>query len=117
VNGPDRPCLKRYNAEIHSQSAIEALLELRAEHGLTGAEVQRIELTPSRSPSTSSAAARRATSSASAPRKKFHRVAANHLEARQRARIADAVKHLDELHVGELTPLLANATDLLTEPA
>jgi 2-methylcitrate dehydratase len=48
---------------------------------------------------------------------KFHRVAANHLEARQRARIADAVKHLDELHVGELTPLLANATDLLTEPA
>jgi len=36
--------LKRYNAEIHSQSAIEALLELRAEHGLTGAEVERIEL-------------------------------------------------------------------------
>jgi 2-methylcitrate dehydratase len=39
-----RTILKRYNAEIHSQSAIEALLELRAEHGLTGAEVQRIEL-------------------------------------------------------------------------
>ena len=36
--------LKRYNAEIHSQSAIEALLELRAEHGLTRAEVERIEL-------------------------------------------------------------------------
>ncbi|MGH2992033.1 MAG: MmgE/PrpD family protein [Solirubrobacterales bacterium] len=36
--------LKRYNAEIHSQSAIEALLELRAEHGLTGAEVERVEL-------------------------------------------------------------------------
>jgi 2-methylcitrate dehydratase len=36
--------LKRYNAEIHSQSAIEALLELRAEHRLTGAEVERIEL-------------------------------------------------------------------------
>jgi 2-methylcitrate dehydratase len=36
--------LKRYNAEIHSQSAIEALLELRAEHGLTGADVERIEL-------------------------------------------------------------------------
>ena len=36
--------LKRYNAEIHSQSAIEALLKLRAEHGLTGAEVERIEL-------------------------------------------------------------------------
>jgi 2-methylcitrate dehydratase len=39
-----RTILKRYNAEIHSQSAIEALLELRAEHGLTGAQVQRIEL-------------------------------------------------------------------------
>lgn len=36
--------LKRHNAEIHSQSALEALLELRAEHGLTGAEVERIEL-------------------------------------------------------------------------
>jgi 2-methylcitrate dehydratase len=39
-----RTSLKRYNAEIHSQSAIEALLALRAEHGLTGPEVQRIEL-------------------------------------------------------------------------
>jgi 2-methylcitrate dehydratase len=39
-----RTILKRYNAEIHSQSAIEALLGLRAEHGMTGAEVQRIEL-------------------------------------------------------------------------
>jgi len=39
-----RTILKRYNAEIHSQSAIEALLELRSEHGLTGAEMQRIEL-------------------------------------------------------------------------
>ena len=36
--------LKRYNAEIHSQSAIEALLELRAQYGLSGAEVERIEL-------------------------------------------------------------------------
>jgi 2-methylcitrate dehydratase len=39
-----RTILKRYNAEIHSQSAIEALLELRAEHRSTGAEVERIEL-------------------------------------------------------------------------
>jgi len=39
-----RTILKRYNAEIHSQSAIETLLELRSEHGLTGAEMQRIEL-------------------------------------------------------------------------
>jgi 2-methylcitrate dehydratase len=36
--------LKRFNAEIHSQSAIEALLELRREHGLSGADVERIEL-------------------------------------------------------------------------
>ncbi len=39
-----RTILKRYNAEIHSQSAIEALLALRAGHRLTGAEVERIEL-------------------------------------------------------------------------
>jgi 2-methylcitrate dehydratase len=39
-----RTILKRYNAEIHSQSAIEALLELRAEHNLDAAEVQQIEL-------------------------------------------------------------------------
>ncbi|MGH2966365.1 MAG: MmgE/PrpD family protein [Solirubrobacterales bacterium] len=39
-----RTILKRYNAEIHSQSAIEALLELRAEHTLTGPEVEGIEL-------------------------------------------------------------------------
>ncbi|HJS96978.1 MAG TPA: MmgE/PrpD family protein [Solirubrobacteraceae bacterium] len=39
-----RTILKRYNAEIHSQSAIEALLALRAEHGLTGSDVERIEL-------------------------------------------------------------------------
>lgn len=39
-----RTILKRFNAEIHSQSAIEALLELRAERGFTAAEVERIEL-------------------------------------------------------------------------
>jgi 2-methylcitrate dehydratase len=36
--------LKRFNAEIHSQSAIEALLELRAAHGIDPARVERIEL-------------------------------------------------------------------------
>lgn len=36
--------LKRFNAEIHSQSAIEALLELRAEHGIGPDDVERIEL-------------------------------------------------------------------------
>jgi len=39
-----RTFLKRYNAEIHSQSALEALLELREEHALDPAEVERIEL-------------------------------------------------------------------------
>src|SRR5262249_57451399 len=43
----DRVChtiLKRYNAEIHSQSALEWLLELRAAAALEGADVARIEL-------------------------------------------------------------------------
>jgi 2-methylcitrate dehydratase len=39
-----RTILKRFNAEIHSQSAIEALLEMRAEHGLGAGDVERIEL-------------------------------------------------------------------------
>jgi len=39
-----RTILKKYNAEIHSQSALEALLELRAEHDLTADQVERIEL-------------------------------------------------------------------------
>jgi 2-methylcitrate dehydratase len=39
-----RTILKKYNAEIHSQSAIEALLELRAEHDLNADQVERIEL-------------------------------------------------------------------------
>jgi 2-methylcitrate dehydratase len=36
--------LKRYNAEIHSQSALEALLELRDTHAFDPADVTRIEL-------------------------------------------------------------------------
>jgi 2-methylcitrate dehydratase len=39
-----RTILKKYNAEIHSQSAIEALLTLRSDHALSGSEVERIEL-------------------------------------------------------------------------
>ena len=39
-----RTFLKRYNAEIHSQSALEALLELRREHGIDPRAVERIEL-------------------------------------------------------------------------
>jgi 2-methylcitrate dehydratase len=36
--------LKRYNAEIHSQSALEALLEMREGHNIDPAAVARIEL-------------------------------------------------------------------------
>jgi 2-methylcitrate dehydratase len=36
--------LKRYNAEIHAQSAIEALLDLRDGRDIDAAEVERIEL-------------------------------------------------------------------------
>jgi 2-methylcitrate dehydratase len=39
-----RTFLKRYNAEIHSQSALEALLELREAYTLDPAAVERIEL-------------------------------------------------------------------------
>jgi 2-methylcitrate dehydratase len=39
-----RTFLKRYNAEIHSQSALEALLELREEHLIDASAVERIEL-------------------------------------------------------------------------
>jgi 2-methylcitrate dehydratase len=39
-----RTILKRFNAENHSQSAIEALLVLRSEHELSADQVQRIEL-------------------------------------------------------------------------
>ena len=39
-----RTFLKRYNAEIHSQSALEALLELREAHALNPARVERVEL-------------------------------------------------------------------------
>jgi 2-methylcitrate dehydratase len=36
--------LKRYNAEIHSQSALEGVLEIRQQHDLHGDEVDRIEI-------------------------------------------------------------------------
>jgi 2-methylcitrate dehydratase len=44
LNAVRRTILKKYNAEIHSQSAVEALLELRNSHGLTAATVERIEV-------------------------------------------------------------------------
>jgi 2-methylcitrate dehydratase len=39
-----RTALKRYNAEIHSQSLIEAILDLRQEHAIAGAEVEQVEI-------------------------------------------------------------------------
>jgi 2-methylcitrate dehydratase len=39
-----RTIVKKYNAEIHSQSAIEAVLELKEEHGFIAAEVARVEI-------------------------------------------------------------------------
>ncbi|MEJ2555129.1 MAG: MmgE/PrpD family protein [Anaerolineae bacterium] len=39
-----RTILKKYNAEVHSQSALEGILELKQEEGFRADEVERIEL-------------------------------------------------------------------------
>jgi len=39
-----RTSVKRYNAEVHSQSAIEAILELKHEHGFDGHDVREISV-------------------------------------------------------------------------
>ncbi len=39
-----RTIVKRYNAEIHSQSALEGILELREEHGFRAEEIEKVEL-------------------------------------------------------------------------
>ena len=39
-----RTIVKKYNAEVHSQSALEGILELREEHGIRSDEVERVEL-------------------------------------------------------------------------
>jgi 2-methylcitrate dehydratase len=39
-----RTILKRYNAEIHSQTAIETILELRQQHKIVSEEIQHIEV-------------------------------------------------------------------------
>jgi 2-methylcitrate dehydratase len=39
-----RTIIKQYNAEIHSQSALEGILELKAEQPFSGKDVQRIDL-------------------------------------------------------------------------
>src|SRR5207247_598346 len=41
-----RKCvLKRYNAEVHSQSTIEAVLELRHQHSIDPSEIEKIDIT------------------------------------------------------------------------
>lgn len=39
-----RTIVKKYNAEIHSQSALEGILELKEEHKLSPSDVERIEI-------------------------------------------------------------------------
>jgi len=39
-----RTGIKKYNAEFHSQPALEAVLELKHEHGFTAADVERVEV-------------------------------------------------------------------------
>jgi 2-methylcitrate dehydratase len=36
--------LKKYNAEIHSQSALEGILELKKEYGLKGEEIEKVDI-------------------------------------------------------------------------
>lgn len=40
----NRTIIKKYNAEIHSQSALEGILELQAQHGFSGEEIDRVEI-------------------------------------------------------------------------
>lgn len=36
--------IKKFNAEIHSQSAVEGMLELQAEHGFSAKDIRRVEI-------------------------------------------------------------------------
>lgn len=36
--------VKKFNAEVHSQSAIEAMIELKREHGIDGGDIDRIRI-------------------------------------------------------------------------
>src|SRR6185369_371913 len=40
----ERTIIKRYNAEIHSQTAIEAALALQAAHGFAASDVEKVEV-------------------------------------------------------------------------
>src|SRR5207248_3876308 len=39
-----RTSMKRYNAEVHSQSAIEGILELKHQHGFATDDVEKVEI-------------------------------------------------------------------------
>jgi len=39
-----RTIIKKYNAEVHAQSAVDAALELRSRHGITGGDVAQVEV-------------------------------------------------------------------------
>jgi 2-methylcitrate dehydratase len=39
-----RTILKKYNAEVHSQSSIEGILELKAEQGISSEDIEKIEI-------------------------------------------------------------------------
>ena len=39
-----RTIVKKYNAELHSQSTLEGVLELKHEHGFAGSDIERIEI-------------------------------------------------------------------------
>jgi 2-methylcitrate dehydratase len=40
----EQTCIKRYNAEIHAQTAIEAALELQATHGFEAGVIEKVEV-------------------------------------------------------------------------
>src|SRR5207244_2506571 len=40
----ERTIIKRYNAEIHSQTAIEAALELQAAHGFAASDIEKVDV-------------------------------------------------------------------------
>jgi 2-methylcitrate dehydratase len=44
IDRVNRTIIKKYNAEIHSQSAIEGLLQLRDQHGFSGEDIDRMHL-------------------------------------------------------------------------
>jgi 2-methylcitrate dehydratase len=44
LEGITQTIVKKYNAEVHSQSTIEGVLELKQEYGFTGADIRQIDI-------------------------------------------------------------------------